>query len=129
MSFLDLEDDPFKRIQLELDQVEIRYTKLETVVKGATRLLGDCKAENIGKEIRKLKAEDPSLLKKQITHLKVKVIEQQDRIKAQESQIDRLKANWASLEKVRLITEYKGDLVAKARLFDEEVRKEGAMSQ
>ena len=49
-------------------------------------------------------------------------------MKAQESEIDRLKANWASLEKVRLIMEYEGDIVAKARLFDEEVRKEGWMS-
>jgi hypothetical protein len=82
MSFLGLEDDPFRRIQLELDQVEIRYTKLETVVKGATRLLGDCKAENVGKEIRKLKADDGAALKSQLEKLKLQVSEQQKTIGA-----------------------------------------------
>src|SRR5665811_1949224 len=94
LSFLDLEDEPFQRLQLALDQVEIRYTKLETVVKGAARLLGDCKAENIGREIRKLKAKDHGALKTQIEKLKLQVSEQQALLKAKEAQITMMKEDW-----------------------------------
>ena len=55
MSTLDLDDEPFRRIQEELDRVSNRYSKMKVVIKGASKLLGDCKAENIVKELRKLK--------------------------------------------------------------------------
>ena len=97
LSFLDLEDEPFKRIQLELDQEKIHYTKLETVVTRAARLLGDCKAENIGKEIRRLKAEDSAALKTEVEKLKLRVCEQQGMMKNEEEQIAKLKADWAGL--------------------------------
>jgi hypothetical protein len=119
LSFLDLDDEPFARMQVELDQVQSRYTKLETVVKGAARLLGDCKAENIGKEIRRLKSEDSATLKVQIEKLKLRVDEQQKMMAAQEEQISKLKADWAGFEKIRLITEYSGDIALKAHLYDE----------
>ena len=63
MSSLDLDDDPFRHVQNKLDQVQSRYSKMELVIKGATKLLGNCKAGNITKEIRKLKEEDNSELK------------------------------------------------------------------
>src|SRR5579875_1743502 len=84
LSFLNLDDEPFARMQVELDQVESRYIKLETVVKGAARLLGDCNAENIGREIRRLKAEDSTILKAQVEKLKLRVSEQQAMMKNQE---------------------------------------------
>ena len=71
MSSLDLDDDPFNRVQNELDQVQMRYQKMELVFKGATKLLGDCRTRNICKEIRKLKEEDNSKLKTHNTHLKL----------------------------------------------------------
>ena len=128
MSFLDLEDDPFRWIQLELDQVEIRYTKLETVVKGATRLLGDCKAENVGREIRKLKADDGATLKAQVDKLKLQVSEQQKEIEARDNQIAMMKADWAGFEKIRLITEVTGDIANKAHLFEEAMKMEPPMT-
>ena len=51
MSSLDLDDNPFNRVQNELDQIQTRYQKMELVLKGATKLLGDCKTGNICKEI------------------------------------------------------------------------------
>ena len=114
-------------MQEELNRVENHYTKLEAVVKGASRLLGDCKAGNIGKEIWKLKQEDIAGLKTHISHLKVAIISLDDRVKGQDVEITRLRANWEGVEKIRSIMEYEGDIVTKAHLFDEDVRKEGQM--
>ena len=47
MSCLNLEDDPFQRIHDELDKVQSRYSKMEIVIRGASKLLGDCKAGKI----------------------------------------------------------------------------------
>ena len=82
MSSLDLNDDPFKRVQNELDQVQSHYSKMELVLKGATKLLGDYKTGNITKEIRKLKEEDNSELKTHDTHLKLWIGNLQATVKA-----------------------------------------------
>ena len=87
MSSLDLDNDPFKRVQNELDQVQSRYSKMELVLKGVTKLLGDCKTGNITKEIRKLKEEDNSELKTHNTHLKLRIGDLQLRVKAQDEEI------------------------------------------
>ena len=81
MSSLDLDDDPFNRVQNELDQVQTRYQKMELVLKRATKLLGDCKTGNICKEIRKLK-EDNSKLTTHNTHLKLRISNLQATAKA-----------------------------------------------
>ena len=49
MSCLDLSNDPFQRVQDELDRVQSHYSKMEIVIRGASKLLGDCKARNICK--------------------------------------------------------------------------------
>ena len=82
MSSLDLDDDPFRQVQNELDQVQSCYSKMELVIKGATKLLGNCKAENISKEIRKLKEEDSSKLKAHNAQLKIRVNNLQVTVKA-----------------------------------------------
>ena len=128
LSFLNLDDEPFARLQVELDQVQCRYVKLETVVKGAARLLGDCKAENIGKEIRRLKAEDSANWKAQVEKLQIRIGEQQAMMKEQEDQIAKLKADWSGFQRIRLITEINGDVAAKAHLFEEAMKMDGPMS-
>ena len=62
MSCLDLSNDPFQQVQDELDQVQSCYSKMELVIKGASKLLGDCKAGNICKELKKLKENDTASL-------------------------------------------------------------------
>ena len=81
MSSLDLDDDSFKRVKNELDQVQSRYQKMELVLKGATKLLGDCKTRNICKKIRKLKEEDNSELKTHNIYLKLRIDDLQMRVK------------------------------------------------
>ena len=60
---------------------------MELVIKGPTKLLGDCRARNIGKEIKKLKEEDNSELKAHNTQLKIQVNDLQVAVKAQDEEI------------------------------------------
>ena len=62
MTSFDLEDDPFWRIREELDQAQSKYSKLELITKGASKLLSDCKLGNIVKELKKLKQKDTTSL-------------------------------------------------------------------
>ena len=54
---------------------------MELVIKGATKLLGDCKVGNISKETRKLKEEDSSELKAHNAQLKIRVNDLQVTVK------------------------------------------------
>lgn len=128
LSFLEQGKGPFCWVQEELSHVENHYSKLETVVKNASRLLGDCKASNIGKEILKLKQEDSAELKTYVTHLKLRICTLQDMVKAQDEEINWLKERWQSMEKIRSIMEYTGDIAAKAHLFDNDVKTEEHLS-
>ena len=50
----DFEDHPFRWIREEIDQLQGQYSKLEYVTRGASKLFGDYKPENICKELKKL---------------------------------------------------------------------------
>ena len=60
MGSFDFEEDLFRRIKEELAVLQGQYSKMEIVTKGASKLLGDYKAGNIFKELKKLKQEDKS---------------------------------------------------------------------
>ena len=60
---------------------------MELVIRGATKLLGDYKAGNISKEIKKLKEEDNLELKVHNTQLKLWVNDLQVTVKAQDEEI------------------------------------------
>ena len=128
MSSLDLDNDPFKRVQNKLDQVQSRYSKMELVLKGATKLLGDCKTGNITKEIRKLKEEDNSELKTHNTHLKLQISDLQVTVKAQDKEIRRLKAKTKEIKQIQEFISHTGDIVTKAHLFNNEVKTEDHLS-
>ena len=100
MNSLDLDDDPFKRVQNEFDQVQSCYSKMELVLKRATKLLGDCKTGNITKEIPKLKEEDNSEFKTHNTHLKLQIGDLQLRVKAQDEETWQLKAKVEGIEQI-----------------------------
>ena len=62
MTSFDFEDNPFRQIWEEMNQLQVHYSKLEFVTKGASKLLGDCKPGNITKELKKLKQKDTTSL-------------------------------------------------------------------
>ena len=58
MGSFNFEEDPFRKVKEELEVLQGQYSKMEAVTKEASELLGDCKAGNICKELKKLKQED-----------------------------------------------------------------------
>ena len=98
MSCLNLNDDLFQRVQDELDRVQSCYSKMELVIKGASKLLGDCKAGNICKELKKLKQKDTvsleaanATLSSQVQEQKVTPALKKDEIRVlKEQQVERL---------------------------------------
>ena len=58
MSTLDLDNEPFQQVQEELDWVQNRFSKMEVVIRVASKLFGNWKAGNIVKELKKLKEKD-----------------------------------------------------------------------
>ena len=128
MSCLDLSDDPFQQVWNELDQVQSCYSKMELIIKGASRLLGDYKAGNISKEIKKLKEEDSSELKAHNAQLKIWVNNLQVTVKAQDKEIQRLRAMTEGIERIREFIGHTCDVVTKAHLFDNKVKTEDHLS-
>ena len=128
LSCLDTPDDVFQRVQDDLYQVRSRYNKMEIVIRSATKLLGDCKAGNLSKEIRKLKEESGSGLKTQNEQLKLRIAELQGLTKAQGAEVERLRSRNADLGKIREALALPGDVLTRAQLFDEDVKKEGQLS-
>ena len=128
LSCLDTTDDPFVKVRDDLYQVQSRYNKMEIVIRSATKLLGDCKAGNLTKEIRKLKEEGSSKLKAQNEQLKLRITELQGITRAQGAEVERLRARNADLGTIREALTLPGDVLNRARLFDEDLKKEGSLS-
>ena len=128
LSCLDTTDNPFQRVKDDLYQVQSRFNKMEIVIRSATKLLGDCKARNLSKEIRKLKEESDSRLKAQNDDLKVQITELQGIIKSQGAEVERLRARNADLGKICEALAIPGDVLNRAQLFDEDIKREGHLS-
>ena len=75
MISFNFEDHPFRRIQEEIHQLQVQYSKLEFITKGASKLLGDCKPGNITKELKKLKLKDTALLEANNMTLRLQVVD------------------------------------------------------
>ena len=125
MSALDLDDKPFMQIQEELDRVSNWYSKMEVVIKRASKLLGDYKAGNIMKELKKLKEKDTASLEvankklqQEVDQLKVMLALKEDKIK--DFKVLKIEA----LKEIREIVGHPGDILNKARLFDIYINKE-----
>ena len=125
LNCLDTDDDPFERVQDNLYQVQSQYNKMEVVIRSATKLLGNCKTGNLSKEIRKLKEESGSGLKAHNEQLKLQMAELQGIIKSQGAEVERLRARNADLRKIRDSLALPGDVIIRAQLFDEDIKKEG----
>ena len=54
MTSFNFEDNPFQRIQEEIDQLQCQYSKMEYLTKGACKLLGDYKPIDLCKELEKV---------------------------------------------------------------------------
>jgi hypothetical protein len=122
------EDDPFRRAFDELGEAHLRYLQLEDIIKGASKLLGDCKPENISKELKKLKEKGTAALEarnktleNEVTDLKIALALQRDEIREQ-------KAKMEGLELIREVLGMPADVANKAHLFDEVVKVGGQVT-
>ena len=129
MGSLDLNEDPFRRVQDELDQVQSRYSKMELVIKGASKLLDDCKAGNIYKELKKFKEKDTTSLEGANATLSSQVQELKVVLALKDEEIRELKGQQAeSWGWIREVIGNPGEVVNKAHLFDNDVKTEGKLS-
>ena len=101
---------------------------MELVIKGNTKLLGNYKAKNIGKEIKKLNKEDNLEPKAHNTQLKIWINDLQVTVKVQDEEIRQLRAMAKGLEKIWEFVGHTGDIITKAHLFDNEVKTEDHLS-
>ena len=125
MSTLDLNNEPFQQIQEELDRVQNQFSKIEVVIRGASKLLGNCKARNIVKELKKLKEKDivsleaaNKKLQSEVDQLKVVLALKDDEVKDLKAQ------KMEALKEVREIVGHHGNILNKAKLFDDYINKE-----
>ena len=125
MSTLDLDNKPFQRVQEELDQVQNRFSKMEVVIRGASKLFGDCKAGNIMKELKKLKEKDTMSLEAANKKLQLEVDQLKVALALKKDEVKDLKAQKTeALKEIREIVGHPGNTLNKAKLFDDYINKE-----
>ena len=125
MSSFNFEEDPFRRVKEEMELLEGQYSKMEAVRREASKLLGNCKAGYIIKELKNLKQEDNSELKAHNTQLKVRINDLHATVKAQDEEIRKLRVQVKSLKKIWEVIGTPRDVLNKAWLFDDDVKTGG----
>ena len=102
---------------------------MEIVIKRASKLLGNCKAGNICKELMKFKEKDTASLEASNAALSAQVQELKASLALKKDEIRVLKEQQAErLGEIRDTIGYLGDIINKAHLIDNEVKKEGHLS-
>ena len=102
---------------------------MELVIKGASKFLGNCKAGNICKELKKLKEKDTASLEATNTTLSSQVHELKVILALKKDEIRVLKEQQAEyLGRIREVIGHSGDIVNKAHLFDNKIKIEGHLS-
>ena len=98
---------------------------MEVVIKGASKLLNDCKAGNIVKELKKLKEKDTASLEAANKTLQLEVDQLKMALALKENEVKDLKAQKTeALKEIREIVGHSGDTLNKAKLFDTYINKE-----
>ena len=87
MTSFNFEDDPFWRIQEEVEQFQSHYSKLEYVTKEACKHLGDCKPIDLCKELEKIQQKDTvtleannATLATQVADLEVAIVKKHEEL-------------------------------------------------
>ena len=74
-----------------MDQLEGQYSKLDSVTRGASKLLGNCRLGNIVKELKKLKQQDTTVLEATSATLSSRVEELKVELALKDEEIRQLK--------------------------------------
>lgn len=115
------EGDPFRRTFEELEQACYHYLNLHTITSRVSKLLDDCKFGNIERELKKLQSTDTKALESEVADLKLKILLKND-------EVEELSKRLKCFELLQQAIGTPGNVVNKARLFDENIRVEGEIS-
>ena len=105
-----------------------QYSKLEFVTRRASKLLGNCKAGNICKELKKLKQQDKSKIHAHNTTLRLQVVDLKVELATKNKEIRQLRAQTESLEWIREVVGTPVDVLNKAHLFENDIKTKGQLS-
>lgn len=107
-SSFQFQDEPFKRMREEMDQLQTQYAWSEHVFKGAGTSLNDCYSKNIIRELEKLvQLPKAATLEEENAKLKAQVADLANEMAGKSKEIRRLN---------------------KARLFENDVKTNGHIS-
>ena len=94
-----------------------QYSKLESITKRASKLLGDCKPSNIVKELKKLKPKDTGALEATNIALSLQVADLKVELSKKDEEIRQLKAQAKGLDQIREVVGTLGNVLNKVRLL------------
>ena len=90
--------------------MQSQYSKMKVVIKGASKLLGDCKVGNIVKELKKLKEKDTASLEAANKTLHLEVDQLKVALALKEDEVKDLKAQKRkAVKEIREIVGHPGD--------------------
>ena len=127
MTSFNFEDNPFRRIREEIDQLQCQYSKVEYITKGACNLLGNYKPIDLCKELEEVvQQKDTSTLEADNATLAAQVADFKVEITLKNEELRQLQAqSKEGLDWIRDFIGHLGDMVNKARLFDNDIKTEG----
>ena len=127
LSTFEFPDEPFKRIREEIEQLQSQYARLEHITRGAGKLLNDCRPSQVLPELEKLvKKKEVEELKEENTRLSGQVADLTQEVRVKSDEIRRMNSRTReSLERIQSFIGSPGDVVNKARLFDNDIRTGG----
>ena len=128
MTSFNFEDNSFRQIREEIDQLQRQYPKLEYVTKEACKLLGDHRPWNICKELENLQQKDAATLEATNATLALKVADLEVALVKKDEEICQLQTqSKEGLDRIRELIGNLGDVLNKARLFNNDIKTEGQL--
>ena len=129
MTSFNFEDNSFRRIREGMDQLYGQYSKMEYVTKGACKLLSNYRSTNNCKKLEKLQQKDTVTLEANNTLLVVKVADLEVALAKKDKDIRQLQVqSKEGLDWIRGFIGNPGDIMNKARFFDNDMKTEGKLS-
>jgi hypothetical protein len=133
----DFPDNPFKRVHDELDELQTQYHRLEHITKGASVALGGCGPGNILREIAKrTDRKELDLVKRELdqartnnAQLHAQMASMAEELGQKSEEIRKYHAEQTVVfTRIRELIGHPGEIVNKARLYDQLVESRDPVS-
>jgi hypothetical protein len=120
LSAWDFPDNPFKRVQEGLEELQHQYSRLEHIARGANQALDNCGPGNILRELAK-RADRKELeqVKTEKTHLTAQVVAMAHELSQKSEEIRKYHAEQAVVfNRIRELVRNPAEIINKAHLYD-----------